>query len=80
MISMLRQETNHQADRLHVCKLHTVSCIDDIEAGIVHFREVPGTLFQRMLPDSNRPMLYEGCAIELTEAAAYVRSMHTGAR
>jgi hypothetical protein len=23
-------------------------------------------------------MLYEGCAIELTEAAAYVKSMHTG--
>jgi hypothetical protein len=77
-VSMLHQETNHQADRLHVCKLHAVSCIDDIEEGVGHFRGMPGTLSQRMLPDSHIPMLYKGCTIELTEAAAYVKSMHTG--
>jgi hypothetical protein len=31
---MLHQETNHQADLLHVWKLHAVSCIDDIEEGV----------------------------------------------
>jgi hypothetical protein len=56
-----------------------VSGIGDIEEGAGHFRETPGTFYQRMLPDSSIPMLYGGCAIELTEAAAYVKSIHTGA-